>query len=119
MSEESKSKSVQIRLTPEQYDIVLAEAKKQGVNLSNYIKMQIFGDTEFADYYDKIKKNADRLSSGTKFTIKALMDTKWEISRGMRLSLSKAFRRGVSCGDVRDVIELEQDSSKIIWYMKR
>ena len=82
-----------------------------------FVKSYLFKDEK--DYYDKIKKNADRLSSGTKFTIKALMDTKWEISRGMRLSLSKAFRRGVSCGDVRDVIELEQDSSKIIWYMKR
>lgn len=111
--------NLQINLTPEQYDQLLAEAERKGTNLSNYVKIKLFGDNDFTEYYEKIIKNVNGLSDGTRFTVKSLIDPEWNVRKGLMLSLGKAFRKDVIAGNITDIIEIGRDSSNIIWYQKQ
>lgn len=119
MEEKKQNKNLQINVTPEQYDLLLAEAEKNGINLPNYVKIRLFGDSDFMEYYEKMKKNVDRFSSGARFTLKSLIEPEWNLRKGLKLSLGKAFRKDVITGNITNVVEIGRDTSNIIWYQKQ
>lgn len=112
------NKSVQILFTKEEFNKLETEAIKYGLTVPLYIKGLVLEDNEFAQNYKKLIDKVEALSSGTRFTIKAVFGTEWTMSKGIKLTLGKTYYNRVQDGTIRNVKAEGKDSSNVMWYIK-
>lgn len=112
------SKTVQIVFSDEEYTQLEKEASQEGLTVPLYVKGVALGDNEFSRSYKKLIQKVAQLSSGTRFTIKAVFGTEWTMGKGVKLSLGKTFFQRVQDGTIPNVEVEGKDSSNVMWYKK-
>ncbi len=113
-----KNKSIQILVTEKEYALLEQEANHYCLPISLYIKSKVLPDEGFAASYQKLLDKVDALPVGTKFKIASLFGVEWTMPLSVRLSLGRVFNDRISRGIIKNVMELERDSDKVMWYQK-
>lgn len=110
--------NVQIQFTQDEYEQLELKAAKLGLTVPFYIRRQVLSDIEFLRSYQNLTDRVEKLSSGTKFSIRSLFGVDWTMSKGVKLTLGKAFYKDVQEGTVENVKSTGKDSSNVMWYEK-
>jgi len=112
------SKSVQILFTDREFTKLKAAAAEKSLTVPLYIKSIVLEDDVFSTSYQSLIDKVEQLSTGTKFTLKALFGTEWTMPTGIKLTLGKTYYSRVKDGTVTNVKALGKDSSNVMWYEK-
>jgi hypothetical protein len=110
--------NVQIQFTRDVYEQLELKAAKLGLTVPFCIRRRVLSDIEFLRSYQDLTDRGEKLPSGTKFNIRSLFGVDWTMTKGVKLTLGKAFYKDVEEGTVSDVKSTGKDSSNVMWYEK-
>jgi hypothetical protein len=113
-------KTVSIGFTNEEFSEIQANAQKENVSISQYIKSKVISN-ETSFKYEELLQKVKKLNSGDEFTIKKLWEPdEWDnIPKGVKLSIGKYFYKNVKSEKVDNVIIKGFGKAGIMCYKKQ
>lgn len=104
---------ISIAVSDIEYDSLIKEAQKRGMNLSQFCRLKLELNTEFDEYYKLLLDRIEKLPSqkNLKFYIRDLWTVEeWNsIPKGLKLTLGKKFYLDVSSIDQNKIPRVSID----------
>lgn len=117
MSEEKTN--VQVVFNAKEMRYLAVEAAKMNLSVPLYIRAMVLPDDGFVRAYQSLLERVEALSSGTRFSIRALFGVDWTMDKGIKLNLGRTYYKEVCRGSITNVAAEGKDRSNTMWYVKK